>query len=504
MAQERELKFGIAEGDLQMLQGHPVLGMFAPAPRLQRLETVYFDVDGDRLAAAGLVLRLRRTADGHRVTVKSSGSDSFGHLRGEWEWPTCSETLSPADLERALRETPLQQLGLDAAALQAALRPVFGTAFDRLAWEVDWEGSRIEVALDRGACTAWRDGAPRSTPLCEVELELHSGEWRHCWELAWALAQDVALLASPVNKAQRAGALRAGARIAALPEPSRVAPGTTLRDAARLWLSTAAAQLAVWGERIRDADEERDVHQYRVVLRRLRTVLRWLEPHARKRASRWFEGETRWAMQVAGPVRDADVWLQRLRELRDLHPDAVPAQLLDALEGQRQQRRALLRGYLGSPRFGRLLLALARWAEQWSAHDGGRGSLQRLAVQALRDDEAQWQRALDACAEALARAARGEPTRHTAPLHTLRICSKRLRLSVERLAHLLPAPRAELLRQRGRLAEQLQTHLGNWHDAQRLRERAVQLAPQARDIDSRLHAVATQAVAAAQQALAAG
>lgn len=226
MATESELKFRIPEAALAAAVSHPVLSVLGGPPLVRRLATRYFDLPGGELAAAGMALRLRDSGGTAVFTVKVSGS-GLGLHRGEWEWAAAAgDHPAPADLERALAETPLADLGLDAAALRAGLRPVFGTVFERRSWRIEWGASTVEVALDVGVCTALRDGVAVEAPIRELEIELLDGDFDACWDLAWALAQDLPLLASPVNKARRAAVLAAGARIDALPEP-----GPAPRDA---------------------------------------------------------------------------------------------------------------------------------------------------------------------------------------------------------------------------------------------------------------------------------
>jgi inorganic triphosphatase YgiF len=495
MGIERELKFSIEAHSARQLLDHPVLSLLAAPPVTQELATQYFDTPEAGLAAAGMVLRMRRAAGQWVMTVKSTPlggegqgpADAFSHVRGEWEWeaapPTIEGTvdvhaLADADLQRALQDTPLGSLGLELHELRRSLQPVFGTVFARTAWTVDWAGSQIELALDRGACTAVQAGQVLSAPLAELELELLSGQWADCWDLAWALAQDLALMLSPVNKAQRAAALATGKGVQALPEPPSLASATPVGQAARRWVGTAAAQLAVWAELIGNSDTARAVHQFRVVLRRLRTVLRWLAPYADVRSVRWFAGELRWAMQIAGAVRDTDVWL-------DLLPVQTPTRLHAHVEARRVRLRAALQAYLHSPRFARLLLALGRWAEGWGesqsdanarhgtrrrAYGGQDAALAQLAKHAIRQDHRRWRKAWAASQQVLRLAVQGGhlSAKEAGKLHALRIQSKRLRLSLERMGHALPGADAKALHHLRQRAEGLQTHLGDWHDAQRL------------------------------------
>ena len=511
MAVERELKFRMDAHAAQQLADHPILLLLGGTPRAQQLSTVYFDTPDARLAAAGLALRVRQTPQGRVLTVKSTGADALGHARGEWEWAAgdgAPQGIHPADLARALDQTPLRTLGLDAAVLQSSLQPAFGTAFARKAWTLDWAGARMELALDYGACTATRDGRAVQAPLLELEIELIEGSFDACWELAWALAQDLPLLVSPVNKAERAAALASGERPQATPEPARLDGETPLGRAAQLWLSTACAQLAVWAERIGSADEARDVHQFRVALRRLRTVLRWLRPHACARAVAWFAAELHWTMQLAGLVRDADVALDMLhhRPAPLGGEDAAgPPAWLEALRHERVRHRAALLAHLHSPRFGRLLLALARWAQAWGggADRARQVELSRLASLAVRHDHKRWNKALVHGRKMMDAAVQGAAldAASAAALHDLRIRSKRLRLSLERLGQALPQDEARRVLPLRKTVEALQTQLGAWHDVQRLLDPANALFHPPADVAAALDAQGREALGRALQAL---
>ena len=461
MAIEREIKLAIAPDAVAALCAHPLLALLADAPPTQRwLRSRYYDLDDGRLAAAGIALRLRDDGGSVWFTLKTAGS-GFGHARGEWEWRSEGDTPTLADVQRALRDTPLHTLGLDAQALHAGLRARFGTAFERRSWQLRWRDSVVELALDRGSCQAWPDGGLREAPLCEVELELRHGDFDVCWDLAWALAQDIALPPGPLNKAQRAAALASGMQPQAPADAAPIAHDATLTDALRPWMGGAATALALWAERVRGAEPAhaaRDVHQLRVVLRRLRSVLRWLRGHAPRRALDWFEAELRWTMQVAAPLRDGDVAVQLLHELAAAEP------VLQRAQQPLAAQRAALVAHLGGARFARLLLALARWAE-CGAFDG---SARDFAQRVLQRETRCWRSARRRARDAIGRGDATLDADAVRALHALRIRCKRLRLASDRFGALGKRPHASA--ELGRRCAQLQDLLGAWHDAQRLHD----------------------------------
>ncbi|MCG7601481.1 CYTH domain-containing protein [Halomonas sp. McH1-25] len=196
MAEEIELKLALAPGEADKLSRHPALGETSAQPK--RLANTYYDTPAGDLEAARVALRLRRTPERTLQTLKTAGHGSGGlSARGEWEWEVDGDAL---DLEGLTALPPMQTLGRD--VLQA-LQPRFTTDFERQAWLIDYEGARIEVALDRGEIRA----GERRVAIDELELELKAGEPTALWRLARRLAEDIALRPANASKAARGGAL---------------------------------------------------------------------------------------------------------------------------------------------------------------------------------------------------------------------------------------------------------------------------------------------------------
>ncbi len=117
------------------------------------------------------------------------------HLRGEWE-------TEAADLASALPK--LAALGAPVPPADTPLQVLCRADFIRRAvlLRLD-DGSTAELALDLGTLS----GATRSLPLCELELELKSGEPAAARAFAEALAARFSLRPEPLSKFARASAL---------------------------------------------------------------------------------------------------------------------------------------------------------------------------------------------------------------------------------------------------------------------------------------------------------
>ncbi|KMZ12027.1 Adenylate cyclase [Candidatus Burkholderia humilis] len=172
MGIERELKLALAPSR------HDDMARFfdertGPGKPIE-LTNVYFDTPDCVLAKAKSALRLRRTPQQWLQTYKTLGKTVAGlSNRHEWEMPVQGEALGINALLRECDEPPAREALEHAAPDLIAL---FKTDFRRIVWEIEREGSQIEVALDRGQITAEVDGETRHVEISELELELKSGD----------------------------------------------------------------------------------------------------------------------------------------------------------------------------------------------------------------------------------------------------------------------------------------------------------------------------------------
>jgi len=201
MAMEQEIKLSLAAGHVAAASA--CLSEIAGDPgQLIALENIYFDTAECALAKIKSAVRVRKTAQGWLQTFKAGGGVSQGlHSRHEWEMPISGPHLEPDALLAACADHPAALvLGLALPQLQ----PLFHTDFSRRVWNLEHAGAQIEVALDQGRVTVERDGQERSTPICEVELELKHGDVSALHSLAELLRERVPnLTLDNVSKAQR-------------------------------------------------------------------------------------------------------------------------------------------------------------------------------------------------------------------------------------------------------------------------------------------------------------
>ena len=191
MATEYELKFNATPEILAEIDS-----AFAGDQMSVSMETSYYDTPSGALSARKFTLR-KRLENGRSICALKTPA---GEARNEWE----------TECESIEKATPLllalgcpQEL---AQLVQEGLVNICGAKFTRKAKKIVLPEGIVELALDQGVLF----GGGRETPLCEVEIELKSGDRNVCDRFASALAQQYCLTEEHKSKFRRALALYKG------------------------------------------------------------------------------------------------------------------------------------------------------------------------------------------------------------------------------------------------------------------------------------------------------
>jgi len=290
--------------------------------RIERMQAIYFDTADERLARRGVTLRLRKEGRRWVQTVKAAtAKDSFRRLEHNVSVTAPSGGGPPAlDLARhdaapageVLREA--LDYGSEGDA-SAGLSMRFRTDVRRMTRTIRVAGARVEIALDTGTVFA----GDRSSPICELELELKSGRVTALVGLAAQWADRHGLWLTTVSKAERGARLARGEVEG--PPVKAVAPLVEVKQgAAAFFVATIESCLAhIFGnasELAAGGCDESFVHQLRIGLRRLRTVLRELGMLVDGIDPEW-EPVLRSAFRELGESRDIAVVLPAVRKELD-------------------------------------------------------------------------------------------------------------------------------------------------------------------------------------------
>ena len=233
MGTELEWKYALPDPALldEIAACETVRGRTVESPRRCHMQSEYYDTPDHRFFRERTTLRHRLEDESSVFCMKAPlrGEQSVGtalcrpspeadpHLRGEQSVGTALCRPSPAadphlrseweteaaDLASALPK--LAALGAPVPPADTSLQVLCRADFIRRAvlLRLD-DGSTAELALDLGTLS----GATRSLPLCELELELKSGEPAAARAFAEALAARFSLRPEPLSKFARASALK--------------------------------------------------------------------------------------------------------------------------------------------------------------------------------------------------------------------------------------------------------------------------------------------------------
>jgi inorganic triphosphatase YgiF len=319
-AMEIEFKFCIPAGRLKAVEAALKRGAVVRT----RLQARYFDTADQRLAADGMVLRLRKEGRRWVQTVKAIGDNALHRLEHNVDLGTAA--AAPQIDPQRHQGTPVgDRLGKLLAEGGAVLVERQSTDIVRLTRDVRVTGpggAVVEMALDIGKVVA-HAGTPeqRESPVCELELELKRGDVQGLVSLARRWSQQHGLWFSTVSKAER------GARLLAAQETVEAVKAEAPRFAMQhpdgravqqaVVASCLAQMLPNASEIAAGSTDEEQIHQLRIGIRRLRTALRELPELGPFDAAEW-EPPLVDAFRALGALRDREQVVKlaqpRLRE----------------------------------------------------------------------------------------------------------------------------------------------------------------------------------------------
>ena len=192
MAVEFEIKFRATPEQQTALRS-----VLAGEEREYTMRTTYYDTPSGDLSARKYTLRRRMENEKSVCTLKTPAE---GLGRNEFE-------LNCAAIEEAIPELcRLSGLPELPGLLAKGVVPFCGAAFQRTAITLERPDCVLEIALDRGVLT----GGGREQPLCEIEVELKSGDREGAMAYGKMLQAAYGLTQEPLSKVQRARALARG------------------------------------------------------------------------------------------------------------------------------------------------------------------------------------------------------------------------------------------------------------------------------------------------------
>jgi inorganic triphosphatase YgiF len=399
---ETELKLLLAPEHTKAFIRHPLLKRHAlAAPRIKDQTGTYFDTPELLLRRHEAGLRVRRTGNEYIQTLKAGGGVSGGlHQRNEWESLVAGEQPDLPVLRELAASDEAWAKTVFSDATAARLTPIFSTRIQRMVWDLKLDdGTEVECVLDQGLV----EHGALQVEVCEIELELKSGQATSLFDFALQLLQDLPLRIGIQSKAQRGYALFHQARrgdAAASSSASRAKPllltrKMPLEQAFLAVVNNCLEQIQANDIADQDSGDIERLHQMRVGLRRLRSAFTLFHEVIALPAA--LSAQFDWAGEAIGVARDWDV-------LATQTLSALPAAEIDSIDLERVRKAALIEAgkehaqavqAVASPRYTALVLQFSRWLLQAGWREGldehGLQALtqplSRFAHQMLRRDE---------------------------------------------------------------------------------------------------------------------
>lgn len=373
------------------------------------LSATYFDTDTLVLSRAKITLR-RRTGgsdDGWHIKLPAQAG-----ARTELQAPLTEGNEPPDELLDRVRVFVRDQ----------PLRPIARIDNHRTTWLVTQGADTAELCDDLVTATSLLTAEAAAQSWREWEVELVSGETSVLAALSQVLLGAGATTSNSPSKLARAIG----------PLPPVAAPEPPAGSAAQLLLGVLGkhiGNLAVVDPQVR-ADAPDAVHQFRVTVRRIRSILRSYRAHFDAASLESFDSELRWLATTMGDARDSEVMAERIAAIvADMPEGVVPRELSDFLVGgqlsrYRSAHDSAVEG-LSSPRYYRLLDSLDSLLAAPVLTDKAHTAAGLAVYQALGRQDKQMRRTHHAIVSADNAAHRDEL------LHSLRKQAKRMRYAGE-------------------------------------------------------------------------
>lgn len=382
-ATEIERKYRVPDG--ARLPSLHELGPVSPVT-IDRLVAEYFDTPELAVLAARRTLRRRL-----------GGGDAGWHLKTPDEGEGRLELrLPPGDSHRvpeALRAELAEIVG------DRPLLPVVSIRTERHTVRLFNQAGepRLELSDDHVQAAVLRPGEHERQSWREVEVELGDGEPLATLDQAELLLLDAGL--HPAEHASKVGRVLASVRPA-----SRSGVQDRAAEAVLAAIGDRFGQFQAWEGPAR-LDEHDAVHQARVALRRLRSILSVFRALFDRGDGRRLREELRWAGERLGEPRDAEVLREKLdAELDALDQDGavlvgpIRERLRTSLASRHTAAHARFVEALDTPRWGSLHAQLAAFLTEPPTTARGRRragpTLRELAGRSVERVESRYESAL--------------------------------------------------------------------------------------------------------------
>lgn len=244
------------------------------------LTAIYFDTEEHDLRRSGVALRLRQEGETWVQTAKAGTASLLARLEHNVQREPAAEALPYIDMARHKGTAVgkhLERALAERGGWNAHLKPMFKVQVQRSAFVVTSSEGSVELAFDRGHIQA----DSQTQPICELELELKSGEPAEVLRLARHWCTTHGLWLNTISKAERGwrlvDAVPFGPPVLAR-QPNYKNSTASAKVASRVLTACLDHVLGNAAEIAAGSMNDDHIHQLRVGLRRLRTAIKDIKP----------------------------------------------------------------------------------------------------------------------------------------------------------------------------------------------------------------------------------
>ena len=366
MPLEIELKLRLSPEDASRLRHDPLLASLTVSrPVTRKLLTAYYDTPDLYLQKHQMALRLRHIGKKWIQSIKGGGDAAALGLHQRHEWESMVPTGQP-DFSQ-ITDPSLIRL-FEGAESHGQLHVLFTTDFKRSKRMLRLvDGSEIEFSLDQGII---RTAADSTREICEIELELKSGNAQTLYQFALDILPAIPFRLENTSKAERGYRLAVDSKLTPVKAvPVRLKPEMNLSEAFKAITWNCLDHLQGNEAGMLQSEDPEYLHQMRVALRRVRTARRVF---ARAFDATVFASATpdlKWLARSLGAARDWDVFMsETLSEVRDyFYEHGGISALREDCEQMRRNYGEVAREAVGSTRHTETMLRLGSglYAETW-------------------------------------------------------------------------------------------------------------------------------------------
>jgi triphosphatase len=202
---EIELKYAISSDEIakQLWEDETLKQYEEPFTReTVFMKAIYFDTEDYTLSQNDMAYRVRWGDDNIITSLKWGGTINGAlHIREEINVPVTNTKPNPVIFEESEEGKKLLSL-LQGRPLQSIME----MRFRRRRFRIDTERSIMEISIDRGNIFTEN----RECPICEVEIELFSGDREELMDMGQTLADTYGLVSEKRSKFARGLVLARG------------------------------------------------------------------------------------------------------------------------------------------------------------------------------------------------------------------------------------------------------------------------------------------------------